>query len=352
MLQHVPRVAARTGLRRAIVIVGSLALVAGLTGPALAADDSATQEFDTVAPDREIVSGLRDMSSAEITAGDVTGTSLGGSALGEFLDGEFQDVVNISSVRVYTFGGDTWAIPADQPFTAVTGLNAAGERVYVLNPVVKPAEIALQAGYAVPPRSAFSYNNSNAWAETVGTWRRWIFWTLTKANNWRPCSTCVAHDYFRMYGKMRAGSVQGSAPDEGYKQAWIEFDHTGGNNLAPFEPDQPANSYAGVANQIVTVGFGASFGINIGVPPLTGSGTVDASYGGSMTQSTENWHPVIRTEDYSGGVQWCRYQSAEFTGTKTISTRVSVRTSATGSPGGWFVLRGQRDTTSRCPSRI
>jgi hypothetical protein len=203
-------VAARTGLRRGIVIFGGLALMAGLTGPALAADGTAISSLDSLVADREIVSDLREMSPDEIAAGDLTGSPLGGSASEQVQDAEFQQAVSLSSLRVYAFGGDVWTIPADQPFIAVTGLNAAGERVYVLNPVVKPAEIEPQAGYAVPPRSAFLYNNSNAWAETVGTWRRWVFWTLTKANNWRACSTCAAHDYYRMYGKMRAASLQGS----------------------------------------------------------------------------------------------------------------------------------------------
>ena len=345
MSRHGPQVAARTRLRAATVIIGGLALAAGLAGPATAAPaEAAILDVGTAAPDREIVAGTHAMSSAEVMAGDVTGTALADVALA--------GTVNISSMRVYTFGGDTWAIPADTPFTAVTGFNAAGERVYQLIPRAVPLAIAPQAGYAVPSPGAFAYNNSNSFSQTVGTWKREVWWTITKANDWKACSTCTAFDYYRLYSKMRASSLTGSGPNEGFKRAWIELDHQGGTSLASFEPDAPEESYAGAANQTISVGFGSTFGINIGAPPLSGSGSINTTYGGTMTQSSENWHPIIRSELGSGGVQWCRYASAEFTGTKLVSTRSSVRTSSSGSAGSWNFLLGQQDVTSSCPSQI
>lgn len=72
-----------------------------------------------------------------------------------------------------------------------------------------------------------------------------------------------------------------------------------------------------------------------------------------MTKSTENWHPVVRsTELGSSGVQWCRYEAAEFTGTKMVTTRVGARTTTTGTNIGWYIYMGQQGSYSSCPSQI
>jgi hypothetical protein len=71
-----------------------------------------------------------------------------------------------------------------------------------------------------------------------------------------------------------------------------------------------------------------------------------------MTKSSENWHPVVRSESGSGGVQWCRYESAEFTGTKVVTAREGLRVSSTSAAPTWQFLTGQQDTTNSCPSQI
>lgn len=172
----------------------------------------------------------------------------------------------------------------------------------------------------------------------------------------RPCESCTAHDYYRLYMRLRASVLQEyvGCSSCGYKQAWIEADRNDdwGASLVEFEPAKPLESYAGRDDQTVSIGLGSSWSIDLGVPALSAGGTVDQSFGGSVTSSSENWHPVIRAEDGSGCVQWCRHTAQEFTGTRLIAARVGVRIGRNASPGSWSLLMGQRDFTDRCPTQI
>jgi hypothetical protein len=332
-----------------------MAVVCALAATAGAAPASAAPapRSSAAALDRSIASSARDLTAGEIRSHDVTSSDRGQRALARAGSKAGGLDVNSRSYRVYVFGDAEYVVTADTPLRVRVGRDAARQVVYDVTPYAKPAGVAAHAGWAIPPSSAWRYNNDSSFSETVGTWQRTIWWTMTKANDWKACSTCTAYDYWRLHGKERAAALTGSSSNEGFKRAWLEFDRgSGWSTVASFESDRPEESYGGVANQTTTVGFGSSFGINIGVPPLTGSGSVETSYGGSMTKSSENWHPVIRSEIGSGGVQWCRYESAEFTGTKVVATRVGVRISSSGTNGGWGILRGQQDTTSNCPSQI
>jgi hypothetical protein len=330
----------------AVVIAAVLALLAPQV--AHAAPDGAQGEE----PDLEIVAGARALSQAEIRSHDVTDRPEGASILRRARQ-RGSDAATRTLARVYVFGDQELIVSAATPLEVVEGRNAEGEVVHQIAPTAQPAEIAPTSGYAVPPSSAWRFNKDGYFDVSVGTWYREVWWTITKANDWKASGSTTAHDYYRIHGKLRAAAVTGAKSYEGYKRAWLEFQRSGTwPSVASFESDRPQESYAGTANQTTTVGFGTSFGVNIGVPPVTASGSVNSSYGGSMTRSSENWHPIIRTTVGNGGVQWCRYESAEFTGTKMIATRTGVRIGSSATPGSWSMLTGQQDYTSSCPSQM
>ena len=139
---------------------------------------------------------------------------------------------------------------------------------------------------------------------------------------------------------------------------WLEFDRTSSTTAYEFEPVKPLESYAGNGNTTTTIGFGANAGIKLGEAPAEASGSLDLSYTGSITKSTENWHPVIRTESSSGGVQWCYYvnigwiDNNEFTGTRFLTTRASVRHAYTAGGPTWSILHGMQDDYGNCPSQL
>lgn len=154
------------------------------------------------------------------------------------------------------------------------------------------------------------------------------------------------------YGKLLAQVLSGSAPNEGFRRAWIEFDNQGnwGGSPNEFEPPLPEESIVGPANVTNTFGFGASFDVNIGVAPRTVGGGLSADFGGSMSKSKENWHPVVRGEIASGGVQWCYYDIfQEFGGSKSIAARVGIRQAINAQLGGWNILKGMQDSSGSCP---
>lgn len=304
-------------------------------------------------PDLEIVSDPRVLTKNEVREADITDSNLGAAALDAARDRPDGIDVDRRAHRVYRFGDQQIIIDAATPLLVISGKNAAGEEVHDVRPAAMPAPVSAQAGYAVPPNSAWNYNNDGDLQQSVGTWYREMWWTINHANNYKACTTCPAYDYWRMYGKMRASSVTGSASWEGFKRAWLEFDRFNEwQSPGSYEPAQPEESYAGVANQTVTIGFKAGITIPLGPSPKGPSGTLELSYTGSMTRSTENWHPVIRTEIGSGGVQWCYYSGTEFTGTKLVTTRVGARTTSTGTGIGWYILMGQQDFYSYCPSQL
>jgi len=316
--------------------------------------------------DTEIHASRRKLSRHEIAAADVTNTEFGRDTLERIRETDGAINVDAGVYRVFLFGNQHDLVAdASASFDVYEGKNTEGQTVYEVVSIGKADPVPMQAGYAVPPKSAFVYRNDGALSEDVKTWHRDWWWTVNKADNWKACSTCTPYDYYRYYTKMRAQVLQQYAgdPTAGYQRAWIETDREntgwGSGCCTEFEPDQPVESYSGEPNVTVTVGFGTTYDFNIGIPPyVSAGGSVSTSYGGSMTASTENWHPVARSEPGSGGVQWCRYTpNSEFTGTKLISARVSVRVDAGAAYGGFRTLRGMEDedggsALEHCPTQI
>lgn len=303
-------------------------------------------------PDLTIVSDSRMLTPEEVRDHDVSGTAAGVAIERRSREQGSGDIDRRVTTK-YRFGEQDLVVSAGTPLDVWVGRNADGKEVYEIAPVAEGASTAPNAGYSVPPNSAWQYSKDGYLDYAVGTWYREIWWTITKANDWKACSTCSAYDYWRIHGKLRAAAVTGAKSHEGFKRAWLEFQRKSDwPSVNSFESDRPEESVAGVANQTTTVGFGTTYGVNIGAPPLTVSGSTNSTYGGSMTKSTENWHPVIRTTIGNGGVQWCRYESAEFTGTKVVSTRTGVRIGATATRGNWNILHGQQDVTTSCPSQM
>lgn len=335
--------------RRGGALLGTVLLLC-LVGTAASAAPAEEESED--GSRHTIVSDARELSQDEIREHDVTGTSRGEAVMAGSRRRGSGDA-DRRSMRTYVFGEQEMTVSTGTPLTVIVGRNADGEEVYEVIPATTGVDVGAQAGYAVPPSSAWKYSTDGYFDTTAGTWYRETWWTLTKANDWKSCSSCTAHDYWRIHGKTRAAAVTGSSASEGYKRAWLEFQRKSDwPTVNSFESDTPEESYAGVANQTTTVGFGSTFGFNIGVPPLQANGSVNTTYGGSMTKSSENWHPVVRNTVGNGGVQWCRYESAEFTGTKIIAARTGVRISSTATRGNWNMLTGQQDYTSSCPTQI
>ncbi len=330
----------RTGT---VVALATAVVVAALPGAVRGGE-----EFD--AGDITIVAGAKRLSPAEVRAADITDTDRGRSVLRE----ETTLDVNRRPHRVFAFGGQTLVIDAKSTMTVTGGLTGAGERVFDIVPQARPVSLAAEPGYAVPPVGAWVYNTDGGFTHTVGTWKRMVFWTINLAFNWKACGACQPHQYWRIYGKMQASVLSGSLSNQGYKRAWLEFDNNGAWGGSPweFEVPQPEESHPGAANQTVTVGFTDNADFELGIPPFKFGGGVETTYLGSMTRSTENWHPVVRSELASGGVQWCRYESAEFGGAKVIATRLGLRQAVGAQLGGWNILHGMQDFTTSCPSQM
>lgn len=259
--------------------------------------------------------------------------------------------------RVFLFGNQHLVVTgASQPFSVYSGRNAAGQPVYEVVTFDNAESVPSTAGYVVPPKSAFTVKNSGSGSETVGTWQRDWWWEVDKANDYKECKTCTPYDYYRYYAKVRGGVLQQFAgdPDAGYKRLWIEIDRYDSGwtttGMTEFESARPEESVAGPNNVSLTVGFGTTYSVNIGIPPIGVGGAVSSSYGGTMYLSTEWWHPVIRSELGSGGVQWCRYQSDEFGGTKSIAARSRSgwpRTPPTADTAPFEACRTTRPTARR-----
>jgi hypothetical protein len=324
-------------------------LIMSLVAPGAAAADEGQRS-----PDLTIVSSARQLSTAEVRARDITDTKAGVNALQAASD-DGSINVNRRPYRVFNFEGQQVVIDAKTPLTASVGLNKAGEVVYDVVPFAKPVPAAARPGYAIPPASAWSYNTDGSSVTFLGTWKQSMFYTITVAWNWKPSPTATPYTYWRMTGKLIAAVLTGSNPDQGFRKAWIEFDRDNGWGGSPteFEPPTPEESYAGVNNQTKTWGYGSTFTFNLGIPPLTAGGSANNTYGGSMSSSSENWHPVVRSEVASGGVMWCYYNIfSEFGGTKAIAAQVGLRQTVNASLGGWYILKGMRDDNQNCPNQI
>jgi hypothetical protein len=345
-MQTRPSRSRQRGHRLGSAVAVLLAAAGAVVAPGTSAQAAAA------APDLVIVSGAQSLTPAQVRGHDITTTAVGKAALAKERVSAGGLNVDRRPVRVFQFGDQQWVVPATTAMTVVRGRNKAGKEVFAVAPRAGAAAVIGRAGFVSPPTSAFKYNNDSSFATTVGTWTRTVWWTLVFANNWRACSTCTAYDHWRIYGRMQAAALTGSTSSEGFKRAWLEFDRTSSPSAIEFEPNKPVESYGGNGTQTTTIGFSSGATVTLGAPPVTASATADNSYTGSITKNTENWHPVVRSEAGSGGVQWCRYESAEFTGTKYITTRVNVRHSSTAGGPSWNILTGQQDFTSSCPSQI
>jgi hypothetical protein len=307
--------------------------------------------------DQAMIGAQHLLPAARIAAADITATDFGQYTLNRIrLTPESIDL-NSGVFRVFLFGNQhIFITEASNPFSVYVGQNAGGQPVYNVATFDNVEAVPSSSGYIVPPKSAFNVKNSGSNSETVGTWQRDWWWEVDKANDYKDCPSCTAYDYYRYYAKVRGGVLQEHAgdPNAGYKRLWIEIDrlNTGWTTtgMVEFESAEPEESVAGPNNVDVTVGFGTTYSVNIGVGPIGAGAASSSSYGGTMHLSTEWWHPIIRSELGSGGVQWCRYQSAEFGGTKSIAARTSIRVGATASYGGYQTLRGMQDFTSSCPA--
>jgi hypothetical protein len=327
--------------RRAIGgIVGVLAASLVFPGTVAATDSSA--------PDTSIVSAGRQLTPAEVRGFDITDSKAGAKALADAADSLD---INRRPYRAFDFAGQQVVIDAKTPITVAVGLNAAGDKVYEVAPTAVPIGLAAQPGYAVPPASAWSYNTDGGFTTILGTWKQTVFWIIDVAWNWKPCGSCTAHQYFRIYGKMQAAVLTGSNPDEGYRRAWIEFDNNGawGGSPYEFELPEPTEAHRGTDGITRTFGFGNNYDISFNVAPVTLGGGSNYTYGGSVTRYIEYWWPVVRSEIASGGVQYCRYDQKEFLGPKVIATQVGIRQAINAQLGGWNILKGMEQSTSRCP---
>lgn len=307
--------------------------------------------------DQTMTGAQRLLTAAEITAADITTTEFGQYTLDRIRVTPESIDLSTGVFRVFLFGDQHLFITdASQPFAVYAGRNAGGQSVYNIATFDNAEPVPSTAGYIVPPKSAFTVKNYGSNSETVGTWQRDWWWEVDKANDYKDCGSCTAYDYYRYYAKVRGGVLQQYAgdPNAGYKRLWIEIDrlNTGWTTtgMVEFESARPVESVAGPNNVSLSVGFGTTYSVNIGIPPIGAGGAISSSYGGTMNLSTEWWHPIIRSELGSGGVQWCRYQSAEFGGTKAIAARTSIRVGKNASYGGYQTLRGMQDYTSNCPS--
>jgi hypothetical protein len=333
---------------RVRLVFGSALLGIALAVPAGVGAQPGKSEVGTA-----IVSGGRQLSAAQVRARDITSTSRGRDALAAAArDGSLD--LERRPLRVFRFRGQRVIVDAKSPLVVRVGRNSAGAKVFDVVPAALPVRAAAGAGYVVPPDNAWAYNTDGAFVTTLGTWKQSVFWTINVAWNYKACSSCTPHQYFRIYGKLQAATLTGANADQGFRRAWLEFDNTGawGGSPAAFEVGEPEESYSGIDGINFTVGFGVGFSAGLGLPPYTLGGRTDASFSGSMTRHNENWHPVVRTELASGGVQWCRYDLPEFTGSKVIVTRVGIRQAVNAALGGWYILKGMEDFTSRCPTWI
>lgn len=112
---------------------------------------------------------------------------------------------------MYAFGDQEVIIDATTPVAVWVGRNrndeTVDETVYEIVPSALPAPLAAQAGYVIPPSASWKYNNDGDLQQSVGTWYREMWWTMTKANDYKCVGCSTAYDYWRVYGKMRAATV-------------------------------------------------------------------------------------------------------------------------------------------------
>lgn len=321
-----------------------LAVLCALALAAVATPTAAGGASGASEPNLGIVSGRQQISEDDVRGADITGSAAGRDVLESF-----SDSININArpYRVFAFGDQRTVVDAATTLTVFQGRNDVGELVYEVVPVARPTTYSARAGYAVPPTSAWVYNADGSFGNTYNNWKRTGFWTIMAAWNYKACSTCTAYQYFRMYAQMQAATVTGQ--DSKWRRAWVELDNNGGWGGSPYEFEfgQPDETVNGPNSVEITVGFGSSLSVNLGAPPLTAGGGTNTSYSGKMSIPTEYWHPVVRAEIASGGVNYCRV--TEWNGVKKIATRVGIRQAVNATMGGWNILFGMQLSYNGCP---
>jgi len=310
------------------------------------AGNRSTQLDDVIASDR------RQLSPDEVRKGDVTDTKLGRTTLA----GLSVDSGEIAARprRVFAFGNQVTVVGAATPVQVFAGSNEAGDPVYEITPIARPTPLSPRAGFAVPPDSAWVHNADDDWTDVVrlcdgfgnncqNTWKRQGFWNIQAA--WNQGS----YQYFRMYGRQTSSTITGT--DYGWARTWLEFDNTGswGGSPSEFEGSLPQEDYHSQTGATLTIGFKAGITFELGKAPVTVGGGVDQSYTGTIQYFYEYWHPIIRAEMSSGGVQYCRYDD-DFRMTRKVTTRVGIRHNNNAQLGGWYIVRGMSDTWyPKCP---
>jgi hypothetical protein len=328
--------------RRLVSLVTGLALICTIAPAASAAGPGGPSV------DPQIVSGRRQLSPTEVRGADVTDQAAGQAVLQKLA----ADPDNASMLRrpnrVYAFDDQTLVIDPATPVAVFAGRNAEGKTVYEMIPFASPGAFSARAGYAVPPEASWVYNADGSFLNSYNNWTRRVFWTIDAVWNYKGPGEATAHDYFRMYGKMQAGTTTGR--DSPWRRAWLELDNQGTwfGSPAEFEIPQPGESIAGPNNIEITIGFGNNIDVSIGKAPVTAGGGVNNTYQGKMSIPTEWWHPVNRNEIASGGINYCRVN--EWNGTKVIATRVGIRHNVATLRGGWNILYGMQRSFSGCPS--
>ncbi|HUG46807.1 MAG TPA: hypothetical protein VMP67_00160 [Candidatus Limnocylindria bacterium] len=342
---------------------GALAAVIVFSSPALPA--RAGEGAVDPPPDNSIVSGRRTLSPGELRAVDVTDLPAGKERL-RALAAEGGSAVDLRRrlLRVYDFGNREVVVDAAARLTVHRGLDAAGNVAWEIEPLAQPLPVAARAGYVVPPRSAWVYNSDGAFTDifkattcqlfvncwTRDAWRRDVIWTINAAWNYRCTGRSGQCQYFRIYGQMRAQAITGAKFP--YNRAWLEFESNGqwaGSPSDSYEFHQPEVSIAGPHDATITVGFGTTFDVELGEAPLVISGGSSTKYEGSLSVSTEWWHPVSRPAVGSGGVQYCRY-AAPWEAVRKVTTRVGIMQNRNAQLGGWHILFGMANKNDKCPS--
>jgi hypothetical protein len=352
----------KAGRFKAATIFCAASIAAAPMGSGLALAARPTQTSDSALGLRPSVT--RPLSAVELRRAEITGTAAARAVVSRAA--KRADLAP-RQLKVYRLGEHTVVVSNNVRVVASVTTSPSSDPSYKVGAVVKPRNRIVRAGQderqsrlgsitqlaaTSVSASAFRYDSDGYFRDDVNTWYRETWWKITHAWSWRACSTCAKRDYYRLYGKMRAAAKTGAGPSDGYKRAWMEMALVPNSTpLRSFEANTPESSIAGKANQTTTVGYGGSVTVNLGAPPVSGSGTLDYSYTGAMTRSTENWHPIIRSQVGSGGVQWCRYESAEYTGTRTMTARVGYSVAEYAVAPGWKFLTGQTDTTDRCPTQ-
>lgn len=327
------------------VVLAALTLGGALAPGTVYGRDSANQ-LDTV-----IVSNARELSAADIRDADITETDLGRAQLEELSRGP--EELEKRPRRVFSFGNQLIIVGAATPLKVFAGLNEAGETVHEILPLARPTPLSPRAGFAVPPDSAWVHSANDDWTDVIrqcdgfgnncqDTWKRQGFWNIQAA--WNQGS----YQYFRMYGRQTTSTITGT--DYPWSKTWFDLDNTGtwGGSPSEFEGSLPEQDYHSAAGTTITIGFKAGINFELGKPPLTVGGSADQSYTGTVTSFHEYWHPIIRAEMSSGGVMYCRYDTA-YKQTRKLTARVGIRQNKNAQLGGWYIYRGQQLKTTGCP---